>query len=124
VSGEVILTERQLQRLCAQWQKRLRVQDWDVRVRVKRRHQMELESKRAGCNYSLKLKEALIEIQSPLDYQPSVWPNDMEQSLVHELLHLHFALFSADDETPEGVAQEQAIDLIASALVSLARGEA
>jgi hypothetical protein len=42
----------------------------------------------------------------------------MEKTLVHELLHLHFAPFAAPDGTPEDTAQEQAIDLIAKALVA------
>lgn len=123
MSADVILTEPQLQKLCPVWQARLRLQDWDVKVRVKRAADMGLGKKRACVTSQLLSKEALVEIQDPLDYRPSVWPNDMEQSLVHELLHLHFAPFEADEETAEGAAQEQAIELIACALVNLARGE-
>jgi hypothetical protein len=119
----IILTESALQKACALWQKRLRLQDWDVRVRVRRKAQMSAEKCRACVDADLRLKEALIEIQDPIDYTPKIWVNDMEQSLVHELLHLHFAPFEAEEGTAELVAQEQAIELIACALVNLARGE-
>ena len=49
-------------------------------------------------------------------------PYDMAVHLVHELLHLHFASFMNDDENSLiHVAQEQAIEDIARALVKLKR---
>ena len=38
-------------------------------------------------------------------------------TIVHELLHLHFAPFQESDDTPKGVAQEQAINCISQAII-------
>lgn len=46
---------------------------------------------------------------------------DMELILVHELLHLHFAVVQPDDGTEEEIQVEQSIELIAKALVQIKR---
>lgn len=119
----MVFTEKELQKLCREWQKRLRLQDWDVKVFVKRESQFINENAAGECSWQLAKKLAVIRILDPIDYGSNLaWPQDQEATLVHELLHLHFAPFAAKDDTPEDTAQEQAIDLIARALVELKRG--
>lgn len=92
-----------------------------MKVRLARRWEMD-PGNQAECEWNLRKRMALIKVLDSADWDPSTpWPQDQEQSLVHELLHLHFAPFRADDGTPEDVAQEQAIDAIAKALVELKR---
>lgn len=92
-----------------------------MRVRLARRWEMH-PGNQAECEWNLRMRMALIKVLDSVDWDPSTpWPQDQEQSLVHELLHLHFAPFRADDGTLENVAQEQAIDAIARALVELKR---
>ncbi|MEH2033364.1 MAG: hypothetical protein V7K67_27715 [Nostoc sp.] len=45
-------------------------------------------------------------------------PYNIEETLVHELLHLHLVTFDMSDE-PKRLALEQAINVIARALVNL-----
>ena len=119
----VILTEDELREKCAEWQRILRLQDWDVIVTVERASNMRVSEVNGECEWTLQTKQARIRILDPIDYPDNIkWPQDMEQTLVHELLHLHFAPFDRfDRESLEHVTMEQAIDLIAGALVNLKR---
>jgi hypothetical protein len=73
-----------------------------------------------GCvDITWSRKEAVVSIVDPVDYPPdSAWKQDMEQVLVHELLHLHFP-------EPEGndlhMLYEQGVQMTALALVDLKR---
>lgn len=104
--------------LTEKWQKCLRLQDWDIVVKIKR---MEDMPKNLGeCVSSLTKKQAIISLLEPNDTSNGDFPYDMEETLVHELLHIHF--IEADDENgccPDGV--EQAIEEVARALIKLDR---
>ncbi len=120
---EVILTEDDLKQKCKEWQEILSLQDWDVKPGIYRADSFKTEGSQAECDWVLKEKMAIIRILDPVDYpENKLWPQDMEISLVHELIHLHVAPF---DETKAGSLQEimmeQATDLIARALVRLIR---
>ncbi|WP_028983321.1 hypothetical protein [Sporolactobacillus terrae] len=115
---EVILTADQLKEKLDYWQKRLRLQDWLIDLKITRKRDMEFDSQ-GECNYNLLKKMAVIRIVDSVDYDAcAAFPQDMEWCLVHELLHLHFAPLHVerDDE-----AEEQAVDLISNALVTVAR---
>lgn len=115
------MTQEQLEALCAEWQRRLRLQDWDVKIRLRRRYDMWVETNQGECKHETLKKLALVNILDPTDYDPdNVWPQDVERTVVHELLHLHFAPFVGDYEQCNA-AHEQAIDLIAGALVDAKR---
>lgn len=115
---------RALTELCAEWQKRLRLMDWLVTVRYRRADDMPLANKGGCCSWKITLKAAVVDVLDPVDYPAdSHFLQDVEVTVVHELLHLHIAPFVADDDTPEDIAQEQAIECIAQALVKAKRGE-
>lgn len=120
----VVFSEDQLKQKCAEWQKILRLQDWDVHVSIVRDSNMKLKDVNGECEWVLQTKQAHIRILDPIDYpEDTRWPQDMEQTLVHELLHLHFAPFDTHaDGSLEHTSMEQAIDMIAGALLSLKRG--
>jgi hypothetical protein len=112
------MTEQELTTLCAEWQKTLRLQDWKILVRICRMRDMPKDTQ--GCvDWTWAHKEAVIKIEAPIDYPPEcAWEQDMEQTLVHELLHLHFP---EDDEEKCHLQIEQGIELTACALVDLKR---
>ena len=122
---EVILTEDELQQLCAEYQKVLRLQDWTIVVRVLRARDFELKDCVGECRWVLPRKEAIIHILDPVDYPPGdKFPQDMERSLVHELLHLHFAAISEKAERAGvdiDVELEQAFHGIDGAISALRR---
>lgn len=116
------MTEEELQALCEVWQKRLRLQDWTVVVRIVRGRELP-DGAEGQVTWVLSRREALIKVRDPIDYLPEgMVPEDMEANLVHELLHLYFAPFDAEDDSLEEMHQEQAINAISAALVALARG--
>lgn len=122
--ADVVLTVEQLREKCAEWQKILRLQDWDVQVSVDRAFNMKLREVSGECEWLLQAKRAHIRILHPDDHpRDTSLSEDMEQILVHELIHLHFAPFDKfEDGSLEQIAMEQAVDLIADSLVRLYRG--
>lgn len=105
------------------WQSRLRLQDWGVALHVCRLSEMPTPDCIGAIAVYEERKEARMSILAPQDLpllegkHLVVEDFNYEVTIVHELLHLHFASFQEDDETPKGVAQEQAINCISAALV-------
>lgn len=119
---ECVLTKEELQERLAHWQKVLRLQDWDVKVVVVRASQMECGGNAGENTWQLSTKTALIKLCDPVDWpEDTRWEQDMEETLVHELLHLHMALFQPEHDTLEHAMMEQAICCIATGLVALHR---
>jgi hypothetical protein len=118
----MILTQSQLTKKCREWQKVLRLQDWDVTTEICRQRDLKDDDYAGQVRWILPIKQALISLVDPID-QPDncIKEYDMEDSLVHELLHLHFAPLGTEHGTPEKIAEEQAINAISKALVKLKR---
>lgn len=114
-----VFDEAQLKQKCAEWQKILRLQDWIVDVKICRERDMKLNDCYAECELNLKKKMAHIRILDPIDFPPDD-EQDMELSLVHELLHLHFSPLSVDGKDIE---EEQAIEAISQGLLRVKYGE-
>lgn len=107
-----------VQAALAYWQRRLRLQDWHVTVEVVRGRKLD-DLNLGECHSNLENKEAKIFLRDPIDYDPqSMIPSHPERTLVHELLHLHCLPFDPKNNTLEATALEQAINCIASALVT------
>lgn len=123
----MILTTKTAQKALAFWQKQLRVQDWNITVTVVRKS--EVEGGYAEVETSYAYRSAKIRLVDPVDFEDSDGERerDMEDSLVHELLHIVLKdcrIHSKDDHgnlTNTGVAEERAIDALAGALVALHR---
>lgn len=116
------MTPEELQSKLEQWQKRLRLSDWDVTVQMVSALDMNHTSCWGQVRWDLNEKFADIKLVTPEDAgkQGGMRSYDVEVTLVHELLHLHFAPL-ADMDSIDGTAQEFAINAIAGALVKLAR---
>lgn len=111
-----------LQSLCEEWQKRLFLRDWTVFIKiVSPRNAIGNSSGQIDVNEPH--KTAYISITSDLievKVENLPWW-DCEHLIVHELLHLHLWSFHIREDTPEGVAEEQAINALARVLISLKR---
>jgi hypothetical protein len=107
-----------------EWQEILRLQDWDIILRIARRDDMGLDEVNGTCTWTLPRNEAIIKILDPIDYpNDCIFPQDQEVTLVHELLHLHYAPFSDQftRDSLEYIGLERCIDVTAKTLVSLKR---
>ena len=116
------MSDYNTQELCAEWQKLLRLQDWQVQINMVRAVGMHREGSGGEVNWHVATKAAVISITDPIDYpENAICPLDIERTIVHELLHLHFVPFVADDGTPEDESQEQVIHILSEALVKIKR---
>ncbi len=113
-----VVTEEQAQDWLRLWQKRLRLDDWKIEVRIVRI--WELERGTLGhIDWSTTHHTALIKVLSPLDYElpPDKIPADMELSIVHELVHLHLSVLPLNKSSRN--AEEQVVTMISDALLNL-----
>ena len=113
-----VVTEEQAQDWLRVWQKRLRLEDWKIEVRIVRI--WELERGTLGhIDWSTPQHTALIKVLSPADYElpPDKIPADMELSVVHELVHLHLSVLPLNKSSR--MAEEQVVTMIADALMNL-----
>lgn len=112
-------TNEELQTACAEWQKRLRLQDWIVKCKIVRQKEMINETAAAEVKHYIMKKQAIIRMRDPIDFPEEViMEQDMEWDLIHELLHLYLAPLHTD-ETDEAV--EQIVECLASSFITLHR---
>lgn len=115
--------DAELQAACEQWQKILRLQDWDVKCFIVPAEKFEEDDTGADVDWTFMNKQAIIRVRDPQDWPLDLpWEQDMEELLVHELLHLHAATF--DTFKRGGVKHaglEQMIVAVSEALVKLHR---
>jgi len=108
----------------AVWQKRLDLQDWNIAVVVARAG--ELKPKTLGnIHWDLEKKTAVIRVLDPADYKmpfPEML-QDIEFTVVHELIHLNFAPVLSDLQRSDANRREEehAVNHMAEALLKLDR---
>lgn len=107
------------------WQKRLNLSDWNVSVVVVR--STELKPKTLGnIHWDTDKKTAIIRVLDPAEYQMPLREmlDDMEFTVVHELIHLELApvlgQFSRNEASRR--EEEHAVNHMADALLKLRRG--
>ena len=105
-----------LAKLASKWQKILRLQDWEVTIDFYRAREFTNADALGECTFNINSREGFIKILDPIDYEGEY---DLEWIVVHELLHLHFAGWTAKNNYECPVSGEQAIDSIAQALTRL-----
>jgi hypothetical protein len=124
-----IFTQEELEKLCKEWQEILKVKDWHVETAINRKENFCKEKFQGKwlnglCEPNLQTKVAYINIIDPIDYPDNaILSQDMEVTLVHELLHLHTCNYHTcfEDDSLEWDYLEQTVELLARALVNLKR---
>jgi hypothetical protein len=121
------VNEAELRELCALWQKRLRLQDWNVSLEIV--NARDLDGGFANCRTVLREKAALIRVTDPADSTSAdteiFGGRDVEEDLVHELLHLSCEPFSPEDrDSTEYEAIEQMVGVLANCIVRIVRENA
>jgi hypothetical protein len=116
------VTETHLRRLLRYWQRRLRLADWKCSIRFAPKTELKDCQGKNEHNENARTSEILV--LNPADYDPNEYPGkipqDVEDTVVHELLHLHFSWFKPRNKAEE-IMLEQAIESIAGALIALKR---
>jgi len=106
------------------WQKRLNLQDWNITVVVV--PASELKPKTLGnVHWEIDKKTATIRVLDPADYRLPFKEmlQDMEFTVVHELIHLELAPVLADLHRSDANRrdEEHAVNHVADALLNLGR---
>lgn len=114
--------------LLEEWQERLGLHDWAITLKINcRQDEMELGEVAGETEWAESIKSASIKIISEKVYGERIVPYDFENILVHELLHLKFALIDQKITSYESdvayQVRHQLIDDLARALVMAKRGE-
>ncbi len=111
-------THKRLQRVCRDWQHRLRLNDWEVKIVFASLEDLPAESQGA-CDWNLHARTAEIKVLDPKEWDSAI-PQDVENTVVHELIHLHLAPWDTKNKAQE-IQMEQAIESLSGAFVSLKR---
>ena len=113
-----VVTDEQAQDWLRLWQKRLRLEDWKIEVKIVRIWELE-QGTLGHIDWSTPHHTALIKVLNPADYElpPDKMPADMELSIVHELVHLHLSVLPLNKTSRN--AEEQVVSMIADALLNL-----
>jgi len=106
------------------WQKRLKLQDWNISLEMSR--SSSLKPKTLGnIHWDLDKKTAVIHVLDPADYRMSFHDmlNDMEFTVVHELIHLELSpvLSPLSRSDANRRDEETAVNQMADALLKLDR---
>jgi hypothetical protein len=117
-SPKPVVTNEQVHGWLHVWQRRLRLEEWKIDVKIVR--VWELEQGTLGhIDWSIPHKTATIKVLNPADYElpKDKIPADIELSVVHELVHLHLSALPLNKGSRP--AEEQVVSMIADALVNL-----
>lgn len=91
-------TEKTVDDLCQKWQTLLRLRDWDIHVELFSAREFSEEDRQGEVFYDISTGQAIIHLLDVDDRLDTPFPYDLEKVLVHELLHLHFAMFEPEKE--------------------------
>lgn len=120
------MTPKRLQCRLRYWQRVLRLNDWEIELRIVRR--VVLDGAVGRCESPV-YRSAIISLADPVDFTADDSPRmaDLEDTLIHELVHLHMkdlgvvCAKSGQTMSPEQVAEERAVEALAGALLKLER---
>jgi hypothetical protein len=112
------LTFEQASELLREWQEEFRIVDWNIKLEITR-----AIAPRHGHVRICEVKTcAYIRLLDPAVALREMEPLDMEQELVHELLHIQLAAFmQREKKTHKDIVQEQAIHKLSQHLVRMKR---
>ncbi len=110
--------------LCKEWQDILRLSAWRIHVDVCRHYDMP-DGTCGHVAHERTKQAARIQLLWPGDANPANNvgdPYDIEQTLVHELVHLHLTDWINSSGSEERVCEEKAVESLSLALIALKRG--
>ena len=104
------------------WQKHLQLSEWNISIVMTRRGDLKAKTM-GGIRWDKGKKTAVMAVMDVADYRlPCVeMLNDMEFTIVHELVHLELASLPRSEASRS--SEEHAVNRIADALLKLQRAE-
>ncbi len=110
------MTRALLERRLRYWQKRLKLQEWDIKLHVVPPHASDSDAHSDIDEYHARVVVTLVDPEHL--HKAAVAYRDPEFLLVHELLHVRLEPSGVKEDTKEHVAQERGINAIAAALLA------
>ena len=125
-SEEHLFKLDRLEELLEEWKSILHLEQWDIVLRRSRQKDFLEGDNQEEVTFNSVECQAIIRILDPVDWVDTPFKQDMEKTLVHELLHLIYADFEPEDQNSlQYTLWHRSIDSTARVLVSLKRkGEA
>ena len=122
-SPKAYVPDDRIQALTHTWQQRLHLDEWNIETRIVRKSELKPDTL-GNLKWNLANHTAVIRVLSPLDYDMPAAdvPEDMEYTVVHELIHLQLAVLPRDPNAKE--TEEQVVNRLADALMALEKGPA
>jgi len=116
------MKKKQAMKLLSEWQERLGLNDWRIKLYYKCKPDEMMLDNAAGCTeWSETVRTARIEIIDPKYYGERIVDFDFEKTLVHELLHLKTCLVSDKVNELQARYMHMMIDDLARAFVDAKR---
>jgi hypothetical protein len=103
------------------WQQRLKLEDWQISVAMTRRDNLKPKTL-GGIRWDKRKKSAVMAVLDPSEYRLPFREmlDDMEFTIVHELVHLELASLPRSEASRS--SEEHAVNQITDALLRLDRG--
>lgn len=120
--AKAVIGDAQVSNWVRLWQKRLHLEDWKVEVRIVPATDLRPDTL-GNLKWNSLARTAVIKVLSPADYEipAAEVAEDMEYTVVHELVHLQLSALPRDLNRKD--VEEQVVNKIADALMLLERGE-
>lgn len=116
------MTIEELAALKDEWQKKLRLMDWKIEIVFC--DERDLVTKNSGGQVSMNTHHRLATIEMLKQEQRKPEAPEIEQTLVHEMLHIVLAplTWQYSPESPPHILEEQAIHVITEAITGKPNG--
>ena len=120
--AKVSASDAQIASLVRVWQHRLRLDDWKIETRIVRANELKPDTL-GNLKWNAISRSAVIKVLSPIDYDiPAAdIAEDMEYTVVHELVHLQLSVLPRDLNRKD--VEEQVVNKISDALMTLEKGD-
>src|SRR5437879_2760627 len=118
---QTVVTDTQVGHWLKTWQKRLALEDWDINAQLVRSWELKPDTL-GNLRWNSASKTATIRIMHPMDYDlpASEIPNDIEYTVLHELIHLQLSAIPKAAGSKE--VEERVVNRIGEALFALEKG--
>jgi len=116
-----LVTETQVDVWLQSWQKRLHLEDWHIDARIVRSSDLKPDTL-GNLKWNSLTHTATIKVLNPIDYDISAKeiPEDIEYTIVHELVHLQLSVLPRDLNKKD--VEESVVNKISDALMGLDKG--
>jgi hypothetical protein len=120
--AKAVVSQDQVDNWVRLWQRRLHLDDWRIEARIVRAADLKPDTL-GNLKWNSISRTATIKVLNPIDYDlPAAdVPEDIEYTVVHELVHLQLSALPRAGGRPE--VEEAVVNKLADALMQLERGD-